>query len=75
MLLFLSLFACESAPVQVITRPTEIRLERFCRDETPTEGADLTKTYIEIVLMKEGWTYVGPLHNDGINCTVTMWTR
>ena len=34
MLLLLSLFACESAPVQV-----------------------------------------GPIHNDGINCTVTMWTR
>lgn len=75
MLLLLSLFACESAPVQVITRPTEIRTERFCRDESTEDGVDLTKTYIEIVLMKQGWTYVGPLHNDGINCTVTMWTR
>ena len=75
MLLFLSLFACESAPVQVVTRPTEIRMERFCRDETPTEGVDMTKAYIKEVLMKDGWSYVGPIHNDGINCTVTMWTR
>lgn len=75
MLLFLSLFACESAPVEVVTRPSEIRLERFCRDETPTEGVDITKSYIKEVLMKDGWTYAGPIHNDGINCTVTMWTR
>ena len=75
MLLLLSLFACESAPVQVVTRPTEIRMERFCREEIPTEGVDITKSYIKEVLMKDGWTYVGPIHNDGINCTVTMWTR
>lgn len=75
MLLFLSLLACESAPVQVVTRPTEIRMERFCRDETPIEGVDITKSYIKEVLMKDGWTYAGPIHNDGINCTVTMWTR
>lgn len=75
MLLLLSLFACESAPVQVVTRPTEIRMERFCREEIPTEGVDITKAYIKEVLMKDGWTYVGPIHNDGINCTVTMWTR
>lgn len=76
MLLLLSLFACESAPVEVVVRPTEIRLERFCRDEVvPAAGLEMTKAHIKEVLMKDGWTYAGPIHNDGINCTVTMWTR
>jgi hypothetical protein len=76
MLLLLTVIACESSPVQVVTRPTDIRLERFCRDETPTKDElDITKPYIKEVLLKDGWTYEGPLHNDGINCTVTLWTR
>lgn len=87
MLLLLSLLACESAPVQVVTRPTEIRMERFCRHEIVSgmkeaeaiaemkEAEALNKAYVKEVLLKQGWTYVGPIHNDGINCTVTMWTR
>jgi hypothetical protein len=75
MTLLLALLACESAPA-LVSRPTEVRLERFCRDETPsTDGVDITKSYIKEILLKDGWTYEGPLHNDGINCTVSLWTR
>ena len=75
--MLLALFlACSPANVPSLTRPTDIRLERFCRDETPTKDElDITKPYIKEVLLKDGWTYEGPLHNDGVNCTVTLWTR
>lgn len=53
-----------------------VAMERFCRDEVvPADGLEMTKAHIKEVLMKDGWSYVGPIHNDGINCTVTMWTR
>lgn len=25
-------------------------------------------------LSRNGWVYAGPLYNDGLNCTVTLWT-
>lgn len=76
--MLLALFlACSPADVPSLTRPTEARFERFCRAETVAEMKEaeiLNKSYVELML-KDGWTYAGPMYNDGINCTVTLWTR
>lgn len=77
--MLLALFlACSPADVPSLTRPTEARFERFCRAETVAEMKEaevLNKAYVKEVLLKQGWTYTGPMYNDGINCTVTLWTR
>jgi hypothetical protein len=60
------------------TDPTEARFERFCRADNALEAKEaelLSKAFIQEVLLKDGWRYAGPLHNDGINCTVTLWLR
>ena len=78
MTLLALLLACSPASVPALARPTEARLERFCRAESAAELKDaeaLNKAYVQEVLLKDGWTYAGPLFNDGINCTTTLWTR
>ena len=60
------------------TNPTEARFERFCRPESVaeiTEAKLLNTSYVEEVLLKDGWAYAGPVYNDGLNCTITLWTR
>ena len=59
-------------------KPTEARFKRFCRAETVAEVKEaeaLNTSYVEEVLLKDGWAYAGPVYNDGLNCTVTLWTR
>lgn len=77
--MLLALFlACSPANVPSLAKPTEARFERFCRPESVAEMKEaetLNKAYVEEVLLKQGWAYAGPMYNDGINCTITLWTR
>lgn len=50
-------------------RPEEWRQVHFCRENVASNSATVT------ALSREGWSYVGPLHNDGINCTVVLFRR
>ena len=46
----------------------EGKIVHLCREYVTTD------TTIKL-LLDDGWRYEGPLYNDGINCTVTLWTR
>lgn len=48
-------------------KPTKTRVEHMCR-ENHEANLKLTEQ-----LSADGWEYRGPLYNDGINCTVTLW--
>ena len=50
-------------------KPTESKITLNCREE-PALAEGAAKTMID-----EGWTYVGPMYNNGINCTAVLWTR
>lgn len=40
----------------------------MCRDTPAGNHLEMEE------LTRGGWRYAGPLYNDGINCTVTLWT-
>jgi len=48
-------------------RPIKTKSEHLCRDM-----GEVNKATLEL-LNSQGWLYQGPLYNDGINCTVTLW--
>jgi hypothetical protein len=50
-------------------RPTESILVEMCRDN-PAAAKTLADT-----ALKNGWTYAGPVYNNGLNCTDTLWVR
>ena len=52
----------DPAPVAIKTQTVLL-----CR-----ETAETNKGLIS-ALIKNSWQYAGPLHNDGINCTMTLW--
>jgi len=47
--------------------PSTTKLVTMCRDDNNSITVES--------LYKEGWKYVGQLHNNGINCTVTLWHK
>ncbi len=50
------------------SRPSEAKMLQLCREDTTVVGQ-----VDEAVAA--GWAYAGPLYNNGINCTVTLWVR
>ena len=50
-------------------KPTETKIMLNCREE-PELAETVAKTMIE-----EGWTYAGPMYNNGVSCTAVLWTR
>lgn len=53
---------CTQNPPQ----PIRTTLGYLCRE-------DVSNATVVAGLNKNGWQYKGPLYNDGINCTVTLW--
>lgn len=55
-------------PVAVLP-PVAVKTDTvlLCRDTSETNKGLIA------ALAKNGWQYAGPLHNDGINCTMTLW--
>jgi hypothetical protein len=51
------------------SKPTEAEIKLNCR-EAPELALAVSNTMIE-----EGWTYAGPMYNNGVNCTAVLWTR
>ena len=50
-------------------KPTEAEITLNCREEPAlAEGAAKR-------MLDEGWTYAGPMYNNGVNCTAVLWTR
>ena len=49
--------------------PTEAQIKLNCREE-PVLAEEEAK-----MLVKDGWTYAGPMYNNGVNCTAGLWTR
>ena len=43
------------------------RITVLCREFSETAESLVT------VMVTNGWLYQGPLYNDGINCTATLW--
>jgi hypothetical protein len=50
-------------------KPTEAEVKLNCREEPALaeEGAKM--------MVKDGWTYAGPMYNNGVNCTAVLWVR
>jgi len=62
-LAFLTLAACsQTHPV-----PLKTKAEQMCRDSHEVNMATVG------LMNTQGWRYQGPLYNNGINCTVTLW--
>jgi hypothetical protein len=49
------------------TRPVGTRVEQLCREQHDL-NVELVKAMAD-----SGWVYEGPLYNNGLNCTVTVW--
>ena len=55
-------------------KPAEARsvapttLVHMCRETPAANRLEVEQ------LSRDGWVYAGPLYNDGLNCTVTLWT-
>lgn len=45
----------------------KVKITTLCRDFSETAESLVT------VMSENGWVYQGPLYNDGINCTATLW--
>jgi hypothetical protein len=45
------------------------KMEEFCRDTPATNYLTLLSSF------NDGWKYIGPLHADGLNCTVILFTK
>jgi hypothetical protein len=43
----------------------------FC----PNDDKVTRDAFIKEVLLAQGWTYAGPLHDNVIGCTATLWVR
>jgi hypothetical protein len=75
MLLLLTVLACSTpAPTPVVhvsTKPTESQVHMFC----PNDDKVTRDAFIKEVLLAQGWTYAGPLHDNVIGCTATLWVR
>lgn len=56
--------APQPAPTASVVKTDTVLLCRESPDANKARVAELAAA---------GWRYVGPLHNDGINCTVTLW--
>lgn len=66
------LSACSKSEPAVVAdpspyNPSKTRMEHMCRED---HEANLKLTE---QLSVNGWEYRGPLYNDGINCSVTLW--
>ena len=48
---------------------TELKVVQMCR-----ESAETDESLIKL-LAQDGWRYEGPLHNNGMNCTASLWVR
>lgn len=61
----------DAAPVVVPAPPPPVAIKTdtvlLCRDTS-----EVNKGLIA-ALVKNGWQFAGQLHNDGINCTMTLW--
>jgi hypothetical protein len=49
---------------------TESKFVQFCREDSAT-----TQQAHADLLLKGGWRYLGPVNNNGMNCTNTLWAR
>ena len=61
--------ACQAPEKKKEPAPTAVKTDTIllCRD-----AAETNKGLVDI-LVKNGWQFAGQLHNDGINCTMTLW--
>jgi hypothetical protein len=60
------------APVApAVAKPTESKVHLFCPDDDKVTRDG----YIQELLIAQGWTYAGPLNDNAIGCTYTLWTR
>ncbi len=50
-------------PLSVLKADTAL----FCRESPDDNKARVADR------AAAGWQYAGPLHNDGVNCTMTLW--
>lgn len=59
----LSLVALACTPAT----PVKTSVEQLCREDSEAN--------VQMIKLKtsQGWTYQGPLYNNGINCTVGLW--
>jgi len=75
MLLLLTVLACSTpapAPVPVEPpKPVESQVHMFC----PNDDKITRDAFIKEVLLAQGWTYAGPLNDNVIGCTYTLWVR
>lgn len=61
--------ACQPAhPLAVDPAPVRnTKTVLLCRETSSIQESLISN------LAKLGWVYAGPLHNDGINCTMVLW--
>ena len=57
------------AACQPTTTYNELKVVQMGRESTETDES-LIK-----ILAKDGWRYEGPLYNNGLNCTASLWVR
>lgn len=56
------------SPVKLAhVRPVATRVDQLCREQHDL-NVELVKAMVD-----SGWVYEGPLYNNGLNCTVTVW--
>jgi hypothetical protein len=60
--------ACDEKAKPMEQAEVSATMVHMCRETPAANRLEVEQ------LARGGWRYAGPLHNDGVNCTVTLWT-